>query len=207
MSIKQIKLNKYATIAQLVEQGTENPCVLGSIPSCGIFFIGHDLNMKNIILANNGQSIEIITALAEEIWNEHYSSILSQKQINYMLDKFQSFDAITGQIKEGYKYYLMQIDGHHAGYFSFKEEKDYLFLSKIYIKSDFRGKGLARKVMGFIAENAQIENLNKIRLTVNKNNPNSIQTYQKMGFRTIDSVINDIGEGFVMDDFVMEKTL
>ena len=29
----------YAQIAQLVEQGTENPRVLGSIPSLGIFYI------------------------------------------------------------------------------------------------------------------------------------------------------------------------
>jgi RimJ/RimL family protein N-acetyltransferase len=49
--------------------------------------------------------------------------------------------------------------------------------------------------------------LNKIALTVNKNNVNSIKAYEKMGFKNVGSVVQDIGSGYVMDDYKMEKTL
>ena len=48
---------------------------------------------------------------------------------------------------------------------------------------------------------------NKIKLTVNKNNTNTIKTYEKWGFKQIDSVVTDIGCGFVMDDYIMEYSL
>ena len=36
-NIKCCECNIYAQIAQSVEQGTENPCVAGSIPALGIY--------------------------------------------------------------------------------------------------------------------------------------------------------------------------
>jgi len=156
---------------------------------------------------NDDNVIKLIESLADEIWKEHYTSIIGIEQVEYMLDKFQSSKAIKKQLEEGYIYYLLEDNGTPAGYFSLIKQDNVLFLSKLYIKSSFRGKGAGRKSVEYITNIAKGENLDKIRLTVNKYNHNSIEAYKKFGFVIVDSVVNDIGAGFVMDDYIMEKTV
>ncbi|UII21374.1 GNAT family N-acetyltransferase [Fulvivirga ligni] len=80
----------------------------------------------------------------------------------------------------------------------------YFFLSKIYVLSTCRGKGIGKKMMEYVVNQAKTINAGKIRLTVNKYNSGSIAAYHKMGFETVDSVNTDIGEGYFMDDYVLE---
>ena len=74
-------------------------------------------------------------------------------------------------------------------------------MSKLYIKKEYRHKGIGTKAFEKIKE---LANNKPIRLTVNKQNINSIKAYEKWGFKTIDAVVTDIGSGFVMDDYIME---
>lgn len=74
-------------------------------------------------------------------------------------------------------------------------------MSKLYIKKEFRHKGIGTKAFEKIRELADGK---PIRLTVNKHNTNSITAYKKWGFKTVDAVVTDIGSGFVMDDYIME---
>lgn len=157
--------------------------------------------------AISDEEIKEISSLADEIWNEHYIKILSQEQIDYMLEKFQSESALKEQIKKGYEYYLISDENTTCGFFGFCLEKDFLFLSKIYLKCEKRGKGLGRKSIEFVEKYAKDHELSKIQLTVNKYNMTSIFIYNNLGFTKTNDVITDIGNGFVMDDFVMEKTL
>ena len=76
-----------------------------------------------------------------------------------------------------------------------------MFLSKLYISRDYRHRGIGTVAFEKIKELSGGKN---IRLTVNKQNSNSIAAYEKWGFKTIDSVVTDIGSGFVMDDYIME---
>jgi ribosomal protein S18 acetylase RimI-like enzyme len=82
-----------------------------------------------------------------------------------------------------------------------------LFLSKIYIRSSERGKGYGRKAIQFLEKSAQEKGLRKITLTVNKNNIDTIKAYEKFDFRNIGPVVQDIGNGFIMDDYGMEKVI
>lgn len=148
-----------------------------------------------------------IQSLAISIWNEHYTPIIGSKQVAYMLDKFQSAEAIEMQIKNGYNYYLIQFGKDIVGYIGFELKMNELFLSKLYINSSSRGKGAGKKSIKFIESIAKQIKLNKITLTVNKNNINSIAAYKKFGFKIIDEIIVDIGDGYVMDDYIMEKSL
>ncbi len=151
------------------------------------------------------QNIDVLAGLASEIWHEYWVEILSPAQIDYMVEKFQSSHAIKNQIKnEDYKYYFITVNGIKAGYFGISFKKDYLFLSKLYIKKDFRHLGIGTKVFEKIKEIAVQNNYKSIQLTVNKYNQNTINAYNKWGFKTIDSVVSDIGGGFVMDDYIME---
>ena len=73
--------------------------------------------------------------------------------------------------------------------------------------SELRGIGVGRSALDFLEKRSQDLGCYNISLTVNKNNSNSIEAYQKMGFKIIDSIEIDIGAGFVMDDFLMKKQL
>ncbi len=147
-----------------------------------------------------------VAELADEIWNEHYIKILTKQQIDYMLNNFQSEQALEEQIKSGYEYYLIFDNGIPAGYLGFCLKDDFLFLSKLYLKQEMRGKGLGRSSIEFAENYAKQNNISKIRLTVNKYNMTSVYVYNNLGFQKIDAVETDIGGGFIMDDYIMEKT-
>ena len=163
--------------------------------------------MTKINIANSEVDFNTITKLASTIWKEHYTPIIGIEQVDYMLDKFQSVNAIKKQIEEGAEYYLISHEESQVGYISVSQKKNSLFLSKIYILSSIRGKGVGKKAMQFIEDLAIEKQCNTVSLTVNKNNTNSIKAYEKMGFVKVKEIVIDIGNGFVMDDFKMEKSL
>ena len=148
-----------------------------------------------------------IANLADEIWREHFPSIIGDSQTDYMLKKFQSAEQICIDIKtNGFVYFTAEClkSKELAGYCACQPKEDYLLLSKMYVRKVFRGTGVSRIFLVEAAALCQQRGLNKIRLTVNKYNSSAIMAYQKMGFETIDSVKVDIGGGFFMDDFIME---
>ena len=154
------------------------------------------------------KNIKELAKLASEIWHEYWTVILSAEQIDYMVEKFQSEKAISEQIKnENYVYFYIAFGAENVGYIGLGRKEDYLFLSKLYIKKSFRHKGIGTKAFEFIKDYARLLNYKKIVLTVNKYNKNTIEAYNKWGFKIVDAVVTDIGNGFVMDDYIMEYKL
>lgn len=162
--------------------------------------------MANITFqeVKNKKQAELVAELASEIWNEYYINIISKKQIEYMLATFQSTEGIQSQIEDGSEYYIIYDGESPAGYLSFKQQDDYLFLSKLYIKFESRSKGIGKKALALLKAKCKDKNIKSIRLTVNKHNYPAIDIYKRRGFKTIDSVETDIGNGFVMDDYILE---
>lgn len=159
-----------------------------------------------IIEVKNETQIGIVESLAKEIWTEHYTAIIGKGQVEYMLGKFQSKDAISNQIEsEGFMYFLIEEEGKYIGYIAVQPNGKELFLSKIYIHASKRGKGFGKKAIQFLENLSDKLNLNKIYLSVNKTNIKTIKAYEKMGFKNLGPVVQDIGNGFIMDDFKMEK--
>ncbi len=161
-----------------------------------------------ITAVSGPEAIERVSRLAGEIWPEHYAPIVGPDQVAYMLQKFQTPEAIAASIEDGTLYYLVQIRGKDAGYLAVRAQKDQdeLFLSKIYLRADERGEGFGRRMLDFAETLAGKMNLSKIGLKVHKKNP-SVRIYEKMGFRITEPVTQDIGGGFILDDFKMEKIL
>jgi len=161
------------------------------------------------IKAIDENHIATLVTLAHNIWREHYIPMIGAKQVEYMLEKFQSKEAISNQIKkEGYLYYLLEdVNGIRVGYFGVIPRPNELFLSKFYITAKNRGKGYARRALNFIETIAKDKGLSRLSLTVNKNNTGSIEAYKKLGFTITDSLVTDIGSGFIMDDYKMSKAL
>lgn len=161
-----------------------------------------------LIEARSDEQLKAIEAMACEIWNEHYKTIISSEQIDYMLDKYQSKSAMKTQIAEqNYHYYFIQRNAQHIGYVAYSVHDSEMFLSKLYILNQYRSKGYAREVLNNLTEICKANNINRIWLTVNKHNSNSIAVYEKLGFKTFRSEKTDIGNGFFMDDFFMEMKI
>ena len=152
--------------------------------------------------------IKAIEILGKQIWNQHYVPIIGQGQVDYMLNKFQSISALTDQI-ENQKYYYFMIFNNHTltGYIGLQDRKETLFLSKIYVTDNVRGKGIGKMAVDFCVDFARKNRFSRIELTVNKNNVVAITAYQKFGFKKIDAIVTDIGGGYVMDDYVFEMTV
>lgn len=156
---------------------------------------------------SNIDQLSTIENLAYEIWSEHYTPMIGKQQVDYMLREFQSVEAMSQQIKNGFIYFLILNDNVPVGYMSVDMLLETLFLSKFYVTEAERGKGYGKTMITYLEALAKEKNLNKISLTVNKYNTGSIKMYEKVGFVISGTIVIDIGEGFIMDDYQMEKKL
>ena len=159
--------------------------------------------MLQIREACNAEDYELIARLADTIWREHYIPIIGEGQVSYMLDRFQSARAIGQQAASGMHYFLLWHKGQPVGYCAFEIRGEELFLSKIYVLQSLRGQGLGKAALQFVVDRAHRENCRRITLTVNKFNSTSIAAYTRMGFRKGSPVQQDIGGGYIMDDYLM----
>lgn len=154
------------------------------------------------------EEIKALADMANQIWHEFFPGIISKEQIDYMVDKFQSVHAMTDQLENhGYHYNVLEVDGEPMGYTGWNVENGKLFLSKVYLKKEARGKGYSSIFFRFLEEQAKANGAHAIWLTVNKYNQHSIAVYEHKGFRTVRTQEADIGNGFIMDDYIMEKEI
>ncbi|MBR6101063.1 MAG: GNAT family N-acetyltransferase [Ruminococcus sp.] len=147
--------------------------------------------------------------LAASIWREHFTSIITPEQIEYMLEQFQSFEAMKRQTEtEHYEYYGFFLDGEQQGYFAVADKGDgTLFLSKLYLRREARGKGYASRMFDRIKEIGREKGLSSVWLTVNRRNDSTVAVYRHWGMEVIREQCADIGDGFVMDDYVFSLPL
>ena len=152
--------------------------------------------------------IRALAALATEIWHEYFTAIISKEQIDYMVEKFQSYPVLKKAIEEeNYTYFLAYEEGAMIGFCGVKPEKDRLFLSKLYLHKKARGKGLSSILLKRAISFAREQDKKAIYLTCNKFNQHSLDVYRAKGFKDIDSVQTDIGQGFIMDDYILQLEL
>lgn len=152
---------------------------------------------------------ETVAALADEIWNKHFVPIIGQRQVDYMLERYQSPGAVEEQIRKGYKYYIVLDNNKRAGYTALlpEESRGRVVLSKIYIKEELRGQGLGSKTIEFVRDLSGEIGVNTIQLRVNRFNTQSIEWYKRRGFVVSDRMKQGIGKFFFMDDYIMTMRL
>lgn len=161
---------------------------------------------------------ERLAKIAGEIWRGYWPPLIGEAQTEYMIEQFQSLSAIKRDMAEhDYEYWFLVAteqddDGRKKAVVGFtggcaEPETNRYFISKIYLFPDARGHGYARRVVEFYEDICFARGLEAMYLTVNKYNELGIRAYKGKGFETIDSVETDIGHGFIMDDYVMEKTV
>ncbi len=150
-----------------------------------------------------------VAELAEKIWHECFVDIITVGQIDYMVEKYQSLNAMTEQVEnQKYTYFAVREDGELCGYIGVKPESDdRFFLSKLYLRKDKRGRGIARLMLDRVFEEAGSLGKKSVYLTVNKHNDHAIDVYKAVGFKIIDEAVTDIGNGYVMDDYIFSYEL
>ncbi len=157
------------------------------------------------------ESIPLIRSLSERIWPEAYSSILSENQISYMLNLMYSEDSLEAQINQKkHQFIIAYSDTEPVGFASYGikslQETGVFRLHKLYVIPGLHGKGVGKKLIQSIVDDILPKGAEKLELNVNKQN-RAIAFYTKMGFSITREEMIDIGEGFIMDDYVMETTL
>lgn len=149
----------------------------------------------------------LLETLAKEIWMQHYADIITMEQISYMLERFQSAEAIVQDMQSGAVYDIAYANGEPCGYSAAVPDETGLFLSKLYVRQSCRGLGIARAMVSRIEQRAKDAGLPQVTLKCNKHNTGSLAAYERLGFNVAYACIADIGNGYVMDDYALEKVL
>lgn len=160
------------------------------------------MNISKATLAD----IPTIQQIASQSWQETYAKILSDNQIRYMLKMMYSEAALQKHFAQPtYRYFLFTENGHNVGFAGFEHHfaDQTTKLHRIYFLQQAQGKGYGRKAIDFVKEQSLLAGDRRIILTVNKNN-SARKAYEKMGFKIYGEEVANIGEGYVMDDFLME---
>lgn len=165
--------------------------------------------MIQIIEATN-QDYLLIQQIAHQTWPDTFGNILSEEQIAYMLEMMYSIKALTEQIQEkGYIFLLAKTEEKYLGFAAYELNYQGLAktkLHKIYILPEAQGKGVGKLLISHVAEAAKQNRNEVLSLNVNRNNP-ALHFYQKLGFFVVAEENIPIGQGFLMEDFVMDKSL
>ena len=154
------------------------------------------------------KDIPLIRELTFRVWPQTYASILTQEQIDYMLDMMYSEASLERQMTtEECQFIIVYENGNPVGFASFAEAEPKRWkLHKIYVLQNQQGKGTGRFVIGHILDDIKKKNASALFLQVNIHN-NAKSFYEKLGFAEVELINLDIGNGFFMNDYIMEKKL
>lgn len=151
--------------------------------------------------------IPLIKDMAYQIWPVTYGEILSKEQLDYMLELIYSEQALKEQMEKNHEFIIVYDGVHPVGFASFSliEPQTYK-LHKIYVLPSQQGKGTGRFIIDQLVKAMKSKGAASLQLNVNRHN-NAKTFYEKMGFAVIREEDIDIGKGYFMNDYVMEKSL
>ncbi|MFY8182545.1 MAG: GNAT family N-acetyltransferase [Flavobacterium sp.] len=159
----------------------------------------------NIVVATKEQLV-IVKNLAYKIWPNAYETILSKAQLDYMLEMIYSIDSLEKQFNNGHIFLLIEDNQNFIGFASYElncNNSNKTKLQKLYVLPEIQGKGIGKQVIDYIKEKVVLSNNLALFLNVNKFNK-AKDFYQKYGFKIIKEEVIDIGNNYIMDDYVME---
>ncbi len=161
------------------------------------------------IIPANANDFGVIKSLAYKIWPATYTTILSEKQLAYMLNLFYDEKALQQNIIDNHHFILIKENGLAVGFadyeFDYKTEPT-TRIHKIYVLPETQGKGFGKKMIQYI-ENKALE-FNNIKLSLNVNRFNKAKEfYESQGFKIAFEENVQLDFGYLMEDYRMEKTL
>ncbi len=161
--------------------------------------------------------IKIVPALSDDIpaiqqivqitWPDTYLKIIGQQQLDYMLQLFYSTEALMKQMEEGHLF-LVAKQGHKIlAFAAYNQEDEKTWkLQKLYALPDTQGRGIGSMLIDYIINDLKHRNTTRLKLNVNRHNSAKI-FYEKLGFKVVLEEDIDIGNGYFMNDYVMQKNV
>jgi GNAT superfamily N-acetyltransferase len=162
-----------------------------------------------IFPARRRTDVPLVRDLATRIWRRHYPGIITAAQIDYMLARGYSDEALAPFTSdEGAGLALVHVDFEPSGFAAwYRVEPGTTKLDKLYVLQEVQGRGVGALLVAHVERAARADGSRTLVLNVNKHNASAIAFYERCGFARRESVAVDIGGGFVMDDYVMAKAL
>ncbi len=152
--------------------------------------------------------VAAVIALAGVIWRHHYPGIISMEQIDYMLAQRYTPAIILDQMQSDSAWWDQALfGGRMIGFAQYELHGRSMKLDKLYLHQDFQRQGYGGRMLADVEDAARRRGADAVRLNVNKHNLKSIAAYRKNGYEVIETVVVDMGGGYVMDDYVMQKAL
>ncbi len=154
-----------------------------------------------------------LTALAElagVIWRQHYPGIISSEQIEYMLAQMYSLETLRADLRlKNISFFRLLVADRFVGFAALgpQPEPGVMKLHKCYLLPEMHGRGYGSLLLKHCEQEARQRGAQRLILAVNKHNVKALAAYRRNGFLVAESVITDFGHGFVMDDFIMAKSL
>ena len=154
--------------------------------------------------------IPVIQGIARATWPVSYADMISRAQIAYMLELMYGTDALEQQLgPKGHRFFLAEQDGMVIGFAGFEHGYQGTLrtrLHKLYALPQVQGSGVGSELLKAVIAEAHKAGSRAIELNVNKHN-RAKGFYQRHGFIVERDEVLDIGDGYVMDDHVMVKSL
>jgi ribosomal protein S18 acetylase RimI-like enzyme len=160
--------------------------------------------------AMTAADFETIARLGEAIWRSHYTKIISNAQIDYMVGERYTPQKLRLYLNAADRWLmLLRIDSRAIGYCSYAltDDPGEMKLEQLYLLPELHGRGLGRLMLRHVEQQARARGRSTLMLQTNKRNDIAIAFYRKAGFTVREEAVFDVGGGFVMDDYVMEKAL
>jgi ribosomal protein S18 acetylase RimI-like enzyme len=154
--------------------------------------------------------IASVIRLATQIWESHYVPMLGAAQVAYMVGTRFTPDNLRRYIGAADRWLeVLRLDGQEVGYCShaLTARPGELKLEQLYLLPEHRGRGLGAVMFRHVSARARALGCRIMMLQVNRQNTAALGLYRKMGFVVREETVFDIGQGFVMDDYIMEKPL
>jgi GNAT superfamily N-acetyltransferase len=152
---------------------------------------------------------DLLITLAYRIWHAHYPGIITPEQIDYMLERGYTRQVIRDEISNQSVIWLaIKTGGTMIGFASLGPyAPNAMKLHKLYLLPEYHGAGVGARALAEVEQIARDSAATALVLNVNRHNTKAIRAYQRAGWHVAETVVVDIGNGFVMDDFVMTKQL
>jgi GNAT superfamily N-acetyltransferase len=158
------------------------------------------LNIKKA----SAEDIPLIRKLTFDVWPQTYAAILSQEQLTYMLEMMYSETSLKQQMDKGNQFIIVCDDAEPVGFAAYmQKEPDVFKLDKIYVLPSQQGKGTGKFVIDYIINIGKQQGVKTLLLQVNRHNK-AKSFYEKVGFVVTEETDFDIGNGYFMNDYVME---
>ena len=142
---------------------------------------------KLIFRQADRKDTSLLQQMAREIWYDSYTDMISERQIEYMLQTMYSTESLDFFMRDEYQTFLAYLEKEPLGYYSIEKRKakQLLYLHRLYIRLQYQKKGFGRQILQKIRKQSLDWQLKIIELNVNRNNSQALSSYKKFGFAIV----------------------